>query len=146
MRWAFSLKCAGSVDGHDPAKGADAVVAASIGGHLHVVVLFKQLSQFLFWDEHIHVMEEAQLPGVLVLHAVMECGRVCGLFGLELGADRATPQLVVIVGQELGGQWFTWWWRGVGVLTGGLVQGPASSVVRLDFAGRPVLAAIPDVD
>ena len=39
--WAFSLEYAGSVDGHDPAIGADAAVTASIGGHLYMFVLFK---------------------------------------------------------------------------------------------------------
>ena len=76
MRWAFALECTGSVDGHDPAMGARAFVAAPVGGHLCVVVLFQQLSQILFWDKHVHVIEEAQLPGMFLLHAAVEC---CGV-------------------------------------------------------------------
>ena len=109
MYWAFSLKHSCTVDGHDPATGACAFVTASICGHLHVVVLFQELLQVLFWDEHVHVMEETQLAGVFLLCMGMKCGGVWDLLGLALGVDGAASQLVVVVDQELGGQQFTWW-------------------------------------
>ena len=87
--------------------GAHAFVTASIGGHLHVVVLIQKLLQVLFQDEHVHVMKLTQLSGAILLHTVMECGGMWDLLGVALGADGAASQLAMVVDQKLGEQQFT---------------------------------------